>query len=341
MSKQYDVVILGATGAVGEALIEILAERNFPVRNLYLLASSRSAGGTITFQGKDVVVQEAMNFDFSKAQIGFFSAGGSVSAEYAPKAAAAGCVVIDNTAHFRYDDDIPLVVPEVNPHAIADYKNRGIIANPNCSTIQMLVALKPIYDAVGISRINVCTYQAVSGTGKDAIQELGEQTRSMFNLSGIECKVYPKQIAFNVLPQIDEFQDNGYTKEEMKMVWETQKIMQDNDILVNPTAVRVPVFYGHSEALHIETREKISAEAVKALLENAPGVVVYDEHKAGGYPTPVTEASGNDAVFVGRIRDDLSHPLGLNLWVVSDNIRKGAALNSVQIAEILVENYLD
>ena len=341
MSKQYDVVILGATGAVGEALIEILAERNFPVRNLYLLASSRSAGGTITFQGKDVVVQEATNFDFSKAQIGFFSAGGSVSAEYAPKAAAAGCVVIDNTAHFRYDDDIPLVVPEVNPHAIADYKNRGIIANPNCSTIQMLVALKPIYDAVGISRINVCTYQAVSGTGKDAIQELGEQTRSMFNLSGIECKVYPKQIAFNVLPQIDEFQDNGYTKEEMKMVWETQKIMQDNDILVNPTAVRVPVFYGHSEALHIETREKISAEAVKALLENAPGVVVYDEHKAGGYPTPVTEASGNDAVFVGRIRDDLSHPLGLNLWVVSDNIRKGAALNSVQIAEILVENYLD
>ena len=341
MSKQYDVVILGATGAVGEALIEILAERNFPVRNLHLLASSRSAGGTITLQGKDVVVQEATNFDFSKAQIGFFSAGGSVSAEYAPRAAAAGCVVIDNTAHFRYDDDIPLVVPEVNPHAIADYKNRGIIANPNCSTIQMLVALKPIYDAVGISRINVCTYQAVSGTGKDAIQELGEQTRSMFNLSGIECKVYPKQIAFNVLPQIDVFQDNGYTKEEMKMVWETQKIMQDDDILVNPTAVRVPVFYGHSEAIHIETREKISAEAVKALLENAPGVVLYDEHKDGGYPTPVTEASGNDAVFVGRIRDDISHPMGLNLWVVSDNIRKGAALNSVQIAEILVENYLD
>ena len=231
-------------------------------------------------------------------------------------------------------------MPEVNPQAIALYKNRGIIANPNCSTIQMLVALKPIHDAVGIERINVCTYQSVSGTGKEAIEELGRQTAALLNFRDAEPKVYPKQIAFNVIPQIDVFQDNGYTKEEMKMVWETRKILGDEKILVNPTAVRVPVFYGHSEAVHIETREKISAEQARALLEQAPGVTVIDERVDGGYPTAVSDASGEDAVFVGRIREDLSHPRGLNLWVVSDNIRKGAALNSVQIAEHLIRSYL-
>ena len=340
MSKQYDVCILGATGAVGEAMLSILEQRKFPVRNLYPLASSRSAGSTVQFHGKELEVLDVEGFDFSKAQIGLFSAGGSVSEKYAPLAAAAGCVVIDNTAHFRYDRDIPLVVPEVNPHAIAQYKNRGIIANPNCSTIQMVVALKPIKDAVGIARINVATYQAVSGTGKEAIDELAAQTRALFNSQDVEVKVYPKRIAFNVLPQIDIFMENGYTKEEMKMVWETRKIMEDDTIVVNPTAVRVPVFYGHSEAVHIETRKKITAVEARALLEKAPGVIVMDKREPGGYPTPV-EAAGNDATYVGRIREDISHPLGLNLWVVSDNVRKGAALNSVQIAEILIAKYLN
>ena len=247
---------------------------------------------------------------------------------------------MDKTSQWRYGGDIPLVVPEVNPQDIAMYKNRGIIANPNCSTIQMLVALKPIQDAVGIARINVCTYQSVSGTGKEAIQELTQQTAAVLDGKPIEKAVYPKQIAFNVLPHIDVFQDNGYTKEEMKMVWETRKIMGDNSILVNPTTARVPVFYGHSEAIHIETRRKITAAEARTLLENMPGIVVVDERADGGYPTAVTEAAGRDPVYVGRIREDISHPLGLNLWVVSDNVRKGAALNSVQIAEILVKSYL-
>ena len=263
-----------------------------------------------------------------------------MSAEYAPKAAAAGCIVIDNTSHFRYDDDKPLVVPEVNAHAIADYKKTNIIANPNCSTIQMVVALKPIHDAVGIERINVATYQAVSGSGKVAMEELAKQTASLLNGKPIVSEVYPKQIAFNVIPQIDVFEDNGYTREEMKMIWETQKIMGDKSIQVNPTAVRVPVFYGHSEACHIETREKITADQALKLLRKAPGVKVLDKRKEGGYPTPVTDASGKDAVFVGRVREDVSHPRGLNLWVVSDNVRKGAATNSVQIAELLVKDYL-
>jgi aspartate-semialdehyde dehydrogenase len=340
MSKEYDVAVVGATGAVGETMVSILEQRKFPVRNLYPLASSRSAGSKIQFNGKNVTVQDLANFDFSKAQVGLFSAGGSISADYAPKAAEAGCVVIDNTSHFRYDDDIPLVVPECNAHAIANYKNRGIIANPNCSTIQMLVALKPIHDAVGIERINVATYQAVSGTGKEAIEELAKQTADLLNIKEIKAEVYPKQIAFNALPQIDVFQDNGYTKEEMKMVWETKKIFEDAAILVNPTAVRIPVFFGHSEAIHIETREKITAEKARELLEAAPGVEVMDKHEPGGYPTAVTEAAGKDPVYVGRIREDISHPRGLNLWVVADNVRKGAALNSVQIAEILVKEYL-
>jgi aspartate-semialdehyde dehydrogenase len=249
-------------------------------------------------------------------------------------------VVIDNTSQFRYDDEIPLVVPEVNPEKVADYKNHGIIANPNCSTIQMLVALKPIYDAVGITRINVATYQAVSGTGKEAIEELATQTANLLNTKPVKASVYPKQIAFNVLPQIDVFMDNGYTKEEMKMVWETRKIMGDESILVNPTAARVPVFFGHSEAVHIETKQKITAEQVRELLAKAPGVTLVDERVNGGYPTAVTESSGNDDVFVGRIREDISHPMGIDLWVVGDNVRKGAALNSVQIAEVLIRDYL-
>jgi len=341
MTKQYDVAVVGATGAVGEAMIEILQQRDFPVGTLYPLASSRSAGKRVEFNGRQLVVGDLDEFDFSKVQIALFSAGGSVSEKYAPRAAEAGCVVIDNTSHFRYDDDIPLVVPEVNPHAIADYKSRNIIANPNCSTIQMLVALKPIYDAVGIKRINVCTYQAVSGTGKEAIEELAGQTAALLNAKPVKTEVYPKQIAFNVLPQIDVFLENGYTKEEMKMVWETKKIFEDDAILVNPTAVRVPVFFGHSEAVHIETGEKIGAKSARALFEKAEGIELMDEREEGGYPTAVTESAGSDAVYVGRVREDLSHPQGLNLWVVADNVRKGAALNSIQIAEILIKEYLN
>lgn len=338
--RRFDVAVVGATGAVGEQLLDILKDRAFPVGKVYALASERSAGTTVKFGNRDLVVEDVASFDFGKVQIGLFSPGASVSAVYAPKAAAEGCVVIDNTSQFRQDPEVPLVIPEVNPEAIAGYTTRGIIANPNCSTIQMLVALKPIHDAVGIERINVCTYQSVSGTGREAIEELGRQTAALLNFRDAEPKVYPKQIAFNVIPHIDAFQDNGYTREEMKMVWETRKILGDDRILVNPTAVRVPVFYGHSEAIHIETRRKLSAEDARALLEQAPGVVVIDRHEDGGYPTAVGDASGEDAVFVGRIRDDISHPRGLNLWVVADNIRKGAALNAVQIAELLVRSYL-
>ncbi len=340
MATTFDVALVGATGAVGEAMIEILEQRDFPVGILYPLASARSAGKTVRFKGKSLKVQDLAEFDFTQAQLGLFSAGGDISAEFAPKAAAAGCVVVDNTSHFRRDEDIPLVVPEVNPHAVAGYKARGIIANPNCSTIQMLVALKPIYDAVGIARINVATYQAVSGTGKEGIEELATQTAKLLNGQAIETRVYPRQIAFNLLPHIDSFQDNGYTREEMKMVWETQKIFEDDTVEVNPTCVRVPVFYGHSEAVHIETRSKLTAEDARKLLEQAPGVVVLDDQSDGGYPTPVVDSAGTDPVYVGRVREDISHPMGLNLWVVSDNVRKGAALNSVQIAELLVTSYL-
>ena len=340
MSKLYNIAVVGATGAVGEAMISILEERNFPVGEVYALASRRSEGKRIPFKGKSLKVEDLEKFDFSKAEIGLFSAGGDISAEYAPKAASAGCIVIDNTSHFRYDDDVPLVIPEVNPDKISQYTSRGIIANPNCSTIQMLVALKPIYDVAGIERINVCTYQAVSGTGKPGIEEVVRQTTQLLNGKTVEASVYPKQIAFNVLPQIDVFMDNGYTKEEMKMVWETQKIFDDASIKVNPTAVRVPVFYGHSEAVHIETREKITVDAVRSLLDQAMGVTVMDERVDGGYPTAVTESSGNDNVFVGRIREDISHPKGIDMWVVGDNVRKGAALNSIQIADLLVKKYI-
>ena len=340
MSKAWNVAVLGATGLVGEMLLTVLEERKFPVQELFPLASGRSPGKTVKFNGRAVRVIDAATFDFKRAQLGLFSAGGEVSAQYAPTAAAAGCVVVDNTSHFRYQADIPLVVPEVNPAAIAQYKKRGIIANPNCSTIQMLVALKPIYDAVGIERINVATYQSVSGAGRKAVEELADQTAQLLNGRPVTPAVLPRQIAFNCIPQIDKFMDNGYTKEEMKMHWETQKIFGDEAIRVNATAVRVPVFYGHGEAVHIETRRKITAAEARALLARAPGVEVLDERKPGGYPTAVTEAANHDTVYVGRIREDMTHERGLNLWVVGDNIRKGAATNAVQIAEILVREYL-
>ena len=339
--RKFRVAVVGATGLVGETMIRVLEERKFPVSQLYALASSRSIGKSVEFNGKDYPVDDLATFDFSKADIGLFSAGGEVSREFAPKAAAAGCVVIDNTSEFRYQDDIPLVVPEVNPHALANYKARGIIANPNCSTIQMLVALKPIHDAVGIERINVATYQSVSGAGKEAVDELAAQSVALMSGEGsVKANIIAKQIAFNVVPQIDRFEDNGYTREEMKMVWETQKIMEDPTIRVNATAVRVPVFFGHSEAVHIETRRKITAAEARALLKKAPGITVLDERKPGGYPTAATEAANRDTVYVGRIREDISSDRGLNLWVVSDNVRKGAATNSVQIAEIMVRDYI-
>jgi len=331
----YDVAVVGATGIVGEALLELLHERKFPIDNIYPIASERSEDKTVLFGGKAKRVFDLAKFDFSKVRIAFFSAGAERSKKYAQKAADEGCVVIDNTSQFRYEADIPLVVPEVNPDALRQYRERNIISNPNCSTIQLVMALKPIYDAVGIQRVNVATYQSVSGAGRKAMEELGKQTADLLNAQSIEPKVFPMQIAFNVIPHIDVFQDNGYTKEEMKMVWETQKIMEDPNLLVNPTAVRVPVFYGHSEVVHIETTQPIDSAEAKAILSKAPGIVVLEDDNA--YPTPTTHAAKEDAVFIGRIRNDISHPNGLNLWVVSDNVRKGAALNAIQIAELLVQ----
>ena len=341
MTRQWKVAVLGATGLVGDTMIKVLEERKFPVAELFPLASNRSLGKSVEFNGKKVPVIDVDTFDFANADIGLFSAGGEISRIYAPKAAAAGCVVIDNTSEFRYDEDIPLVVPEVNPEAIAQFKQRRIIANPNCSTIQMLVALKPLHDAAKIERINVATYQSVSGAGKEAVEELAAQSVALMSGKGpVKPKVVAAQIAFNVVPQIDKFQDNGYTKEEMKMFWETRKIFNDPDIRVNVTAVRVPVFFGHSEVVSIETARKLTAAEAHKLLEKAPGVKVIDTRKPGGYPTAAVEAANDDRVFVGRIREDISHERGLNLWIVSDNIRKGAATNSVQIAEILTRDYL-
>ena len=339
--KKYNVAIVGATGAVGEVMLEMLSARGFPVKEVYVLASERSEGKKVMFGSKPLSVTNLASFDFKDADIGLFSAGGDISAEYAPKAAASNCIVIDNTSHFRYENDVPLIIPEVNSCKIKDYKNRNIIANPNCSTIQMLVALKPIYDAVGIKRITVSTYQAVSGSGSGAVNELAKQTAELLNGRKAECEVYPTQIAFNVLPHIDKFLDNGYTKEEMKMNWETVKIFGDEDIKVSATCVRVPVFYGHSEAIQIETSEHISEDEARELLRSANGVTIMDERRDGGYPTAVLEATGEDSVFVGRIRQDLSLSNGLSLWVVSDNLRKGAALNSIQIAEELIKNHIN
>jgi aspartate-semialdehyde dehydrogenase len=342
MSKQrgFSVAVVGATGLVGEAMLECLQERSFPIRKLHLLASERSAGTRIEFGGQSHVVSELEAFDFAGVDFALFSAGGSVSGAHAPRAAAAGAIVIDNTSRFRYEDDIPLVVPEVNSEALAEARRRNIIANPNCSTIQMVVALKPIYDAVGITRINVATYQSVSGAGRRMVEELARQTAQLMNGRPLGKILSARQLAFNVLPQIDVFEDNGYTREEMKMCWETRKILGDPSIGVNATAVRVPVFYGHSEAVHLETVEKITARQARSLLRKAPGVTVVDRRVPGGYPTAATEASGADDVWVGRIREDISHPRGLSLWIVSDNIRKGAALNSVQIAETFVKKFM-
>jgi aspartate-semialdehyde dehydrogenase len=335
MSMKYDVAIVGATGIVGEVFLEVLREREFPIDNLYVIASEKSSGELLSFGEKNLKVQAIDNFDFEKVHYAFFSAGAKVSALHAQRAADAGCVVIDNSSQFRYDPEIPLVVPEVNPQALENYQERNIIANPNCSTIQLVVALKPLYDAVGITRVNVATYQAVSGAGREAIEELARQTADLLNGQESPVDALPTQIAFNVIPHIDSFQENGYTREEMKLYWETQKILGDPDIQVNATAVRVPVFYGHSEAVNIETVQPIDVEQACDLLRHAPSIELYD---TGLYPTPVTDAANQDKVFVGRVRQDISHPNGLNMWLVADNVRKGAALNAVQIAELLIQD---
>jgi aspartate-semialdehyde dehydrogenase len=336
MDRQFRVAVVGATGLVGETMVSVLEERNFPVATLYALASERSLGRSVSFRGRNVPVQELSKFDFAQCDFALFSAGAAVSREHAPRAVAAGCLVIDNTSEFRYREEVPLVVPEVNPQALDRVGTSGIIANPNCSTIQLLVALKPLHDAAEIERIDVVTYQSVSGAGREALEELARQSIAALSGKGpIESAGGAKQIAFNCVPHIDKFEDNGYTREEMKIVWESRKILGEPQLRVNATAVRVPVFYGHSEAVHINTRRPLSAVAARELLRNAPGVTVLDEPRVGGYPTAATEAANRDTVYVGRIREDLAPDRGLNLWVVADNVRKGAAVNSVQIAEAL------
>jgi aspartate-semialdehyde dehydrogenase len=336
MDKEFRVAVVGATGLVGETMISVLEERGFPVAQLYALASERSVGRGASFRGRNIGVRELKGFDFSQCDFAFFSAGAAVSREYAPQAVAAGCLVIDNTSEFRYRDEVPLVVPEVNPQALAGIGSSGLIANPNCSTIQLVVALKPLHDAAHIERIDVATYQSVSGAGREALEELARQSIAALTGKGpVEPESGLQQLAFNCIPHIDDFQDNGYTREEMKIVWETRKILGEPALRVNATAVRVPVFYGHSEAVHISTRTPLSAQQARELLRNAPGVTVLDEPRLGGYPTAATEAANRDTVYVGRIREDLAPDRGLNLWVVADNVRKGAATNSVQIAEAL------
>ncbi len=337
--RLYSVAVAGATGAVGLEMVKTLEQRQFPVKSLKLLASERSIGREISFGGEKIKVEKLGHDSFKGVEIALFSAGASRSLEFAPSAAAAGAVVIDNSSAFRMDPEVPLVVPEVNPHAIAQYKQKGIIANPNCSTIQMVVVLKPIHNVARIKRVVVSTYQSVSGTGLKAIDELLSQTKAILNGQAIEKKVYPHQIAFNCLPHIDSFLDNGYTKEEMKMVNETQKIMEDPQLRVTATTVRVPVLYAHSESVNIETEKKITPEEVRQLLSRAPGVIVVDNPKLNEYPLAI-HAAGRDETFVGRIREDESIPNGINMWIVADNLRKGAALNAVQIAEILIAQYL-
>lgn len=336
--KTYSIAIVGATGLVGTTLLNLLEERKFPIDQLYLLASQQSIGKEIAFRGANYTVNDLAGFDFTQSNIAFFCVGNDLAAEYAPKAATAGNIVIDKSFYYRNHNDVPLVIPEVNAHSLADCRKMNIIANPNCNTIPIAVALKPIYDAVGIHRINVATYQSVSGTGKDAVVELTEQSKQLLDHQQIHPKVYSQQIAFNVLPHIDDFQDNGYTREEMKIVWEMQKIFNDKTLAINPTAVRVPVYCGHAASVHIETKNKITAEQALQLLSNASGVKVMTGKFP--YPTPVLNAAGNDHVYVGRVREDISHQQGLNLWVVADNLRKGAALNAIQIAEHLIEHTL-
>jgi aspartate-semialdehyde dehydrogenase len=339
MAKEYHVAVAGATGAVGNEMIQILEEQEFPVASLKLLASSRSMGKTLDFRGESLHVEELREDSFEGVDIALFSAGAGPSKKFSPAAAESGCVVIDNSSGWRMDPEVPLVVPEVNPHAVADYRNKGIIANPNCSTIQMVVVLKPIYDAAGIERVVVSTYQAVSGTGKNAMDELTEQTRNLLTFQEVTPEVYPHRIAFNCFPHIGSFLENGYSEEEMKMVHETHKIMEDSNIRVSATTVRIPVFYGHSEAVNIQTERKLSAKEARVLLFQAPGVRVMDNPDERIYPMP-SEAAGINDTLVGRIREDISNENGLDLWIVADNIRKGAALNTVQIAELLVKEYL-
>ncbi len=338
MSLGYDIAVVGATGVVGETFLQLLVERQFPIANVYAIASDNSLGVDVVMGSKMLPVETLNDFDFSKVQIAFFSAGADVARQYAPIAASAGAVVIDNSAAFRDEADVPLVVPEVNPEALRDFRNRNIIANPNCSTVQLVVALKPIYDAVGIRRIDVATYQSVSGAGKVAIEELARQTANLLGGENITVTSLPHQIAFNLIPQIDEFEDTGYTKEEMKLINETRKILGDADIAISATAVRVPVFFGHSEAVHLITRQPLDAEQAKTILRSAKGVVLFDNDQA--YPTPVTHAANKDGVFVGRVRNDLFDENGLAMWIVADNVRKGAALNAIEIAELLIaENF--
>jgi aspartate-semialdehyde dehydrogenase len=332
--NKYVVAVAGATGAVGREMIEILAEREFPVSELVVLASENSEGERVEFKGRNVVVRKLARDSFKEVDIALFSAGSERSLEFAPAAVKSGAVVIDNSSAFRMDQKVPLVVPEVNPHAIA--KHSGIIANPNCSTIGMVVVLKPIHDKARIKRVVVTTFQSVSGTGKKAMDELAQQTVALMNFKNVDIKVYPHQIAFNCLPHIDAFLDNGYTKEEMKTVNETRKIMEDDSIRVTATTVRVPVFRGHSASINIETEKKVSPNEVRAILAGAPGVMVYDDPKKNIYPLPM-DVVGKDETYVGRIREDESLPNGINMWIVSDNLRKGAALNAVQIAEYLIK----
>lgn len=335
MSVPINIAVIGATGMVGTALLSILEERNFPINNLYLLASKKSSGETRTFRGKTFPLLDLATFDFSQSTISFFCVGNEIAAEFAPKAVEKGNFVIDKSSFFRYHPDVPLIVPEVNGQLLKTIKKNSIISSPNCSTIPIVMALKPIYDAVGIARINVATYQSVSGTGKDAVTELVEQTAAILNGESFTPKIYPQQIAFNVLPHIDEFQENGYTKEEMKIVWETHKIFNDQSIAINPTAARVPVLFGHSAAVNIETKKHISLEEVEKLLSNTPGVELLKGRNT--YPTPVRDAAGHDLVYVGRLRKDISSNNGLNMWIVADNIRIGAALNAIHIAEVLLK----
>ena len=332
--EKYIVAVVGATGAVGNEMIATLEQRNFPVEKLRLFASERSEGKTLEFQGNEIPVESLNESSFKGIDIALFSAGAERSKIWAPIAAKSGCVVVDNSSQWRMDPEVPLVVPEVNSHDLKWHK--GIIANPNCSTIQMVVVLKPIHDAAKIKRVVVTTFQSVSGTGKKAMDELLQQTTDILNFKEAKCNVYPHQIAFNVLPHIDKFLENGYTKEEMKMVNETIKIMGDNSIRLTATTVRVPVFRCHSESLNIETEKKITANEVRAVLSKAPGIVIFDAPEKNVYPLPV-DVVGKDETYVGRIREDESIENGINMWIVADNLRKGAALNAVQIAEKLIE----
>jgi aspartate-semialdehyde dehydrogenase len=340
MIKKVDIAIVGATTSIGETLLEILEERKFPVGQIYLLDKEASSGSRLEFSGYALKIGDIGDFDFSRVQIAFFVSTEAVSKEFVEKATAQGCFVIDRTPAFRNDKEVPLIIPEINVESMEGLRKRKIIASPSCNSIQMLIAVKPIYDAVGIKRINISTYQSVSGSGKQAAEELASQTAALLNFRDVKCKTYPKQIAFNVLPQIGELLDNGYTEEEMKLVWETQKVLNDDSITVNATAVRVPVFIGHAASIHIETKEKISAAKVRELLQATPGIKLVDDAEKASWPTPVTEAAGNDFIYVGRVRDDISSEQGINLWVVTDNMRKGAATNAVQIAEVLVKLYI-